>query len=81
MEQQAEFGMVFYRLEGVVQIHDFRPPRFISLIIWPILGICLMLTLSAALVFATTGTQQQRGAFHAGFATSVMMGMMMRTAK
>lgn len=79
MEQQSEFGVTFYKPEGITQIQGFGPPRLIEVLALPILGLCLAVALAATMVFATTGMQ----AFQDGFGGSAMMWMwmMMRTAK
>lgn len=81
MSDKSEFGVTFYAPQGVTQIQGFGPPRLIEVLALPILGLCLALALASALVFATTGTPQERQAFQAGFAGSAMMWMMMRSAR
>ena len=78
---RTQFGMTVYRPEGAAQIQGFGPPRLIEVLAIPILCLCAALALAAALVFATTGTPEEKQAFQSGFRATVMMGMMMRSAK
>ena len=78
---RTQFGMTVYRPEGVAQIQGFGPPRLIEVLAIQILCLCAALALAAALVFATTGTPEEKQAFQSGFRATVMMGMMMRSAK
>ena len=73
--------MTVYRPEGAAQIQGFGPPRLIEVLAIQILCLCAALALAAALVFATTGTPEEKQAFRSGFRATVMMGMMMRGAK
>ena len=78
---RTQFGMAVYRPEGAAQIQGFGPPRLIEVLAIQILCLCAALALAAALVFATTGTPEEKQAFRSGFRATVMMGMMMRGAK